>query len=47
MRNTYLHKCSNDRASTVCVMPPVEAISNERVWNKLSHTHKVTSIKKE
>lgn len=43
MGNTYLHKCSNDKASTVCVMaaPSVEAIkSNERVRNRLSHTQR-------
>ena len=44
MGNTYLHKCSNDKASTVCVMADslsVEAIkSNERVRNRLSHTQR-------
>ena len=44
MGNTYLHKCSQDKASTVSVMADslsVEAIkSNERVRNRRSHTQR-------
>ena len=50
MGNTYLHKCSQDKASTVSVMADslsVEAIkSNERVRNRRSHKQRYRQLKK-